>query len=158
MEPLHRMPNAPAKVNAALRRQRVLDLRKVGGSYRKIAEKLGVSYETVRKDLNTSLAELSEEEQRKAAECRALDLMRLDMSLNSIARLVAEGHLGAIDRWHRNIEVRMKILGYAAPEKRAVEMTGGLVGLSDEDLQRRAREITAAIEAAQSAEEAGADE
>src|SRR5688572_28673291 len=66
------------RIQAAERRQRALDYRKAGASYRAIGDALGVSEKTAHGDVQQALASLAAQEQASAEQLRALELARLD--------------------------------------------------------------------------------
>ena len=59
------------------RQLKALEYRIGGWSYRKIGEKLGISYEQVRRDVDGELKRLADENLDKADELRQLELERL---------------------------------------------------------------------------------
>ena len=126
------------KLRIAQRRQRVLALRKLGGSYRDIARAIAQEFDqpgyeqgAVSKDLSQILDELHQLTLQDAEQLRQMELERLDAAQIAIARQVQAGDLYAIDRWIRIIETRCKILGLYLPpaERLAREETTGEIEL-----------------------------
>ncbi len=137
MVQLRHKPTSKEKMRAKERRQKVLDMRLLGASLRRIADKIGVSHETVRNDLQKALEELSETERAKAEHLRGLELQRLDVALNAIGSKVLEGDLGAIDRWLKISERRARLLGLDAPDASNIHVTGSaLTEMSNDELRR----------------------
>lgn len=71
-------PNLSSRVPKAERRNRVIELRRQGLSREKIAELIGWSHETVRRDENYYLAKLDQENLAAAAALRAEQYQRLE--------------------------------------------------------------------------------
>jgi len=137
MVQLRHKPTSKEKLGAKERRQKVLDMRLLGASLRRIAEKIGVSHETVRGDLQKALEELSETERAKAEHLRGLELQRLDVAVNAIGSKVLDGDLGAIDRWLKISERRARLLGLDAPDASNIHVTGSaLTEMSNDELRR----------------------
>lgn len=80
------------RIGAADRRQRALELRKAGASYRAIGATLGVSEAQAHRDVQDALARLAELELTSAAELRALEMARLDDLALTAARILAATH------------------------------------------------------------------
>lgn len=102
------------------RRAKVVELRKKGYSYRAIADEIrqvpqfgqpSYSEATAREDCKHALRQLAEDTRNDVVELRQLELERLNLALSSIALLVEQGSLPAIDRWLKTIDLRCKILG-----------------------------------------------
>ncbi len=69
---------APERLTAAERRQRAVELRKLGFSYQKIADQMGISVSGAYKMVTTALREINERTAESAQELRRLELERLD--------------------------------------------------------------------------------
>lgn len=128
---------------AAERRQKALDLRKAGNSYRAIGAQLNISEAQAHTDVQTALARLAALELASADELRTLELARLDTLAVEAARILSETHpyvsggkvlpniaddgprLQAIDRLLRISESRRKLLGLDAPAKTALTNPDG---------------------------------
>ena len=105
-------------MTAAERKQRAVELRKLGFTYQKIADQLGVSVSAAHKMVMTALKELNEKTVEGAEELRRLELERLDEWLLRIAQEIKNGNvLGAIDRGVRIMDRRAKLLGLDAPQR-----------------------------------------
>jgi len=128
-------PTSKQNLEAAERRNRVLDMRLLGASLRQIAKKVNCSHETVRLDLQRALRELHEEQTDKMEHLRGLELSRLDLAWQAIANKVLEGDLAAIDRFVKLSERRAKLLGMDEPTKISLPVNG-LGDMTNEDLQR----------------------
>ena len=114
------------KITAAERRQKVIELRKAGGSYRAIGIQVGVSAEQVRRDLNQALAGLQQEENGATAQMRQLESERLD----SLTLAFWKGAIEQKDPDAANIVLkcmdrRAKLYGLDKPEQLQISQTGG---------------------------------
>ncbi len=101
----------PKDAELAERRATVLNMRKSGATIKQIADKLGVSDGTVHNDLVVTLKQLQERTIELGDSLRELELARLDSALIAIAKQVQDGHLGAVDRMVKIVELRAKLLG-----------------------------------------------
>ena len=102
---------APAKIPAAIRREKTLELRASGQSIRAIADKLGVSKSQVQRDIEKELRAAAEERRKIAGLIIDLELAKLDALEESAWEHIAAGELSAIDRVLRSMERRAKLLG-----------------------------------------------
>lgn len=113
---------APERVIAAERRVKALELRKLGFTYRRIGEQLGVTESAAHKMVTKSLQELNEKSAESAVEVRRLELERLDEWLLRVAQEMKNGRtLAAIDRGIRIQNRRARLLGLDAPTKIVTE-------------------------------------
>lgn len=94
-----------------LRRQRVLEMRKAGLSYRVIAKQENVSRRQIIYDFNKAVEEAACGRQITTHTERSLELQRLEMALVALISRVREGDLASIDRWLRLCESRRRLLG-----------------------------------------------
>lgn len=117
------------RIDAAERRQKALDLRKQGHSYREISTLLNISVGQAHADVSTAIKRLAELEQASADEYRTMEQARLDAYMLEADRILAATHpyvaggkvlpdladdgprLRAIDRLLRISESRRKLLG-----------------------------------------------
>lgn len=109
------------QIKITQRRNKALELRKTGASYRQIAdmlrsnEEIGTTSRYSRfcayADVREALKEAREQTQETATELREIEVQRLDMASVAIAKMVRDGNLGAIDRWIKIIESRCRLLG-----------------------------------------------
>ncbi len=104
-------------INIAQRQGQALELRASGASLRQIAERLGVSHEQIRLDIQAALSEAIKENVNNAETLRTMEVHRLDNMLLRIQPLINAGDLKAIDRGLRISEQRAKLLGLYAPQK-----------------------------------------
>ncbi len=114
--------NSQHKTEIAEKKQKCLELRKCGGSFRFIAEQQNISLGQVHKYVSDALSEISQLTANDAEQLRELELQRLDTATLAIAKLVRQGHLGAVDRWLRISERRSKLLGLDAPIQQQVKL------------------------------------
>lgn len=105
------------------RRKTALGLRRGGSSYRQIADVLHVSHTQIRSDIKAALALGRDELKKTAVEFVALEMERLDGYLVSINQQVANGHLGAIDRALRIMDMRISLLEAAGVVKKRMDLT-----------------------------------
>lgn len=122
--------NTGKKEGATERRIRVFDMRKAGWSYRKIADKEGVSEAQAFRDVQTTLKELKKLEHESAEEYRQMELERLDMLLEGLEPYAKVGNVGSVLAFLRVSESRRKLLGLDAPEKRDVTSDGKPIPLA----------------------------
>jgi transposase len=158
----------PKAAERVLRERKGIALRLAGATYAEIGEQLEMSesgaYRLVRRCLDRERARTEED----AETLRQIDLMRVERAILALWAQVKAGHLGAIDRLLRCLDIRAKYLGLYAPVRR--ELSGPEGGpiqheydfshLSDEELDAAiaAAEAAERGEAAEAAEEAGAEE
>jgi hypothetical protein len=114
--------NSKSQAEIAEKRQKCLELRKCGGSFRFIAEQQGISLGLAHKYIADALSEINGLMAQDAEQLRELELQRLDTATLAIAKLVRQGHLGAVDRWLRISERRSKLLGLDAPIQQQVKL------------------------------------
>lgn len=112
---LRHNPNSPQKFGARERRIQVLKYRIQHASLRAIADKLGVSHQTVANDLTKALDELHQTELKEARNFRMLELQRLELASNAIIERVLQGELEAVAQYRLLSESRRKLLGLDAP-------------------------------------------
>jgi hypothetical protein len=132
----------------AERRMRALNLRKAGGSYRQIAQQLGVSLNTAWADVNAELLELREQTKADAAEVRDLELQRCDEMILGLWPAVRRGDPKAVSAAVRVSERRSKLLGLDAPSKSEISgANGGPVELLEvrESLARKLAGLAARL-------------
>ena len=135
------------RLTAAERKQRAVELRKLGFSFQKIADQMGISQSGAHKMVVSALQELNERTVEGAEELRRLELERLDEWLLRIAQEIKNGNvLGAIDRGIRIMDRRAKLLGLDAPQRAEIAgPDGGPIEVADarerllEMIERRAR-------------------
>ena len=151
-----------------MRERKGIAPRLAGATYAEIGEQLEMSesgaYRLVRRCLDRERARTEED----AETLRQIDLMRVERAILALWAQVKAGHLGAIDRLLRCLDIRAKYLGLYAPAR--TEHTGKDGGpmkhehefshLSDEELDAAiaAAEAAERGEAAEAAEEAGAED
>lgn len=114
--------NSKSQAEIAEKRQKCLELRKCGGSFRYIAEQQNISLGLAHKYIADALSEINGLIAQDAEQLRELELQRLDTATLAIAKLVRQGHLGAVDRWLRISERRSKLLGLDAPIQQQVKL------------------------------------
>lgn len=102
---------APAKIPAAARREKTLELRASGQSIRAIADKLGVSKSQVQRDIEKELKAAAEGRKKIAGFIIDLELAKLDALEEKAWEHITDGELSAIDRVLRAMERRAKLLG-----------------------------------------------
>ena len=102
---------APAKIPAATRREKTLELRASGRSIRAIADKLGVSKSQVQRDIEKELQAAAEGRKKIAGLIIDLELAKLDALEEKAWEHITDGELSAIDRVLRSMERRAKLLG-----------------------------------------------
>jgi len=125
---------AAIQARGVARRNQALELRKKGATYQQIAETLrgtpGIpksyckanAYRDVMAELNGIIAANGE----AAESVRVMEIMRLDRLLVALDDGIEAGDPSAINTAIRIGESRRKLLGLDAPDKSAVEITGGM--------------------------------
>jgi hypothetical protein len=115
------MPKSKAgreRLTAAERKAKAVEMRKLGFTYQKIGDELGVTLSAAHKMVTTALQELNEKAAESASEVRRLELERLDEWLVRVAKVVQSGDtLSAIDRGLKIQARRAKLLGLDAPQR-----------------------------------------
>lgn len=100
--------------SAREREAKALDLRLLGYSYDRIAREIGYAHRSAaRKAIQRALNAIPRE---AALELRQIELERLDLAQQRIAKQIMTGHLGAIDRLLRIMDHRAKLLGLYEPQ------------------------------------------
>jgi hypothetical protein len=110
------------KINAAERRQKALDLRKGGASYRAIAKTTDVSVAQAWDDVNGGLLELADQEQEKVKVLRQLEVERLDSLLLAHWTKAMKGDVFSSGIILRISDRRAKLLGLDKPAQ--LDITG----------------------------------
>ena len=93
------------------RQSTALDLRKQGLSYRKIGERLKVSHEQARQDVEGMLTQLAALNRDKGEEFRALKLEQLDTAIEGVMPFVQAGSASHTAALTSVIEKQSKIAG-----------------------------------------------
>lgn len=106
---------SPQNVERQEKKLKALEYRLMHFSSRSIAEKLGVSHQTVMNYLNESMDELRRQETHKAADYRMMELQRLERASAAIMKPVLEGEISAVDEYRKLSESRRKLLGLDSP-------------------------------------------
>jgi len=104
------------------RQLEALSLRRRGLSYRAIGEKLGVSHEQARRDIDGELVRLARERDTNLEAERELELVRLDKIFDALDHWVNVGNPQVINAYLKAMERRAKLLGLDAPDKK--ELSG----------------------------------
>ncbi len=112
---LKNLPGSPDNVASQERRIKVLNYRIQHQSLRAIANKLGVSHQTVKNDLDKAMEELHGTETQRTADYRMMELQRLEVACSAIMRKVLDGDISAIDEYRKLGESRRKLLGLDSP-------------------------------------------
>jgi hypothetical protein len=97
------------------RRNKALELRKIGLSYRLIAKTLKISCRQAYNDVQRALEEGAGTEDDMVVLERNLTDQRLDAVITALHKHVHEGDYRAIDRWLRTCEIRRKLLRLDRP-------------------------------------------
>ncbi len=109
---------APERLTAAERKQRAVELRKLGFSYQKIADQMGISVSGAHKMVTTALKEINDKTADSAEELRRLELERLDEWMLRVAQEIKKGKvLPGIDRGLRIMNRRTRLLGLDEPTR-----------------------------------------
>jgi len=127
------------RINKIERTLQAFNLRKQGYSLREIATDLGVSHETVRKDITEMANQFLEEARDVHGTILAMELSRLDEMTRAIWLDARTGDLKAIETVLKIMERRAKMLGFdAAQITRSVQLSispDEISRMSDDELQ-----------------------
>lgn len=104
-------------IEAQERRAKAVQLRRMGWSYSRIANQLGMTKSSVHKAVTKALTETQQALDVEADTLRAQELERLDELQSHIWIEASKGNLKAVDRILKIIERRAKLLGLDAPTK-----------------------------------------
>ncbi len=114
---------SPDDVRGAVNRQRILELRKSGRTFRKIALKMGLSVSTVHEHFKTAISELHAVIGEKAEAVRTLEISRLDAQLEALWPKRADPRVS--DTILRIGQRRADLLGLDAPKNIRLAGEGG---------------------------------
>lgn len=120
--------STPEDVRLSERRDKVMQMRVAGFTLKQIAKAVGVSHETVRKDISLELMRVKNESADAVDELRLISHERLEALIRRLWNKVhvadpkAEIDYHAVDRMMRAIATHARIMGYEAPQKRQVDM------------------------------------
>lgn len=129
-------PDSKQRLSAKLRRIKTVELRTYGMTLRQIGEQLGVSYETVRKDMDKALADLHEVEIKGADKMRTFISAQYDLVLRATAKRVVDGDMNAADRYLKALDAKRKLYGVDEPIKQEVSVqTTPISEMSNEELE-----------------------
>lgn len=117
-------PSAPNKVTAAQRREKALEARKAGYTYKAIGESLGITEQGAYKSVMRALSIINKNIAETAEEVRTIELERIDNLFKVMYKQALKGNQGAVDRCIRLMDRRARYLGLDAVERK--EMTGQL--------------------------------
>jgi len=122
----HQLPAPGEDVQNAARDEKILDLRRRGWSFRRIAAAAGIGRSTACKVVHAHLDIIAAECSEHTQEIRAQEIERLDACVEAIwSQVVDDGNLQAIDRILRLSAQRASLLGLNAPTKvAATDPTG----------------------------------
>jgi len=104
------------------RRMQALDMRKLGFSYRKIADRLGIDHQTAWRDVNAALKHLISLGDDSADELRQLELERLDKIIEGMSNWVDAGAYNQANTIIKAIDRRAKLLGLDKPSEIKVDI------------------------------------
>ena len=110
-----------------MRRTRALTLLSDGKTKREIAATLGVSVQTVSRDISWMIAHEKADNPERVGEIREIETQRIDAWLSRASKLLDNAdpdiQLKALDRVVKLAERRAKLLGLDAPVKQEIETT-----------------------------------
>ena len=106
-----------ARLKGAENRNRALELRKSGASYRQIGEAIGISMQRAHQLVMDELDRLAQLRLGNVDELRRLELERLEMASIPVVAKMKKGDLRAALVWIKLSESRRKLLGLDAPVK-----------------------------------------
>ncbi len=115
-------PDPKHEAEIELRRNRAIQLRVEGWSYREIAEELKVSVSTAFGDVESVIERNRQEANENAEKARRIALQRIDVAVRGLMPDVRSGNARSAEVMAKLEERRAKLIGLDAPEKR--ELTG----------------------------------
>ena len=113
------------KEGAALRRVEATTLRVAGWGYQLIANRFGVSIGQAYQDVQRHIRDVAAAAAEDTAECRRLELARLDHFLERLQAQVTKGETKAIETALKIAKRRADLLGLDAPTKQVVTGDAG---------------------------------
>lgn len=124
---------------------KILELRRMGWTYREIAAKLGLSADYVYTSLNRSMRDLILAQRDEAEVLQAVEGERLHLAMKAIGEKVRRGELACIDRWIRLSESYRKLYGLDAPTVIKADLRfQALERMTDDELEKLAAQATEA--------------
>ncbi len=113
---------AAASVRSLDNREQALELRKLGLSYTRIAERLGCNRTTAYRYVKDALDALKSECDEHAEDVRRIELERLDSAQAALVKRVLSGDVRAIEVTLKIQERRARMLGIDAPTRAEHEL------------------------------------
>jgi hypothetical protein len=107
------------------KRQKAIDLRRLGCTYREIADQIGASPGYSFKLVTQALKRIRQETNEIAEDARTLELERLDNLWRYAYQAVINGDVAAIDKAVKVMDRRARLLGLDAPSRQ--EISGELL-------------------------------
>lgn len=132
--PKHRFRPASEQTRITMNRQRAIELRRDGKSYRAIAEALGVNIRTAYDYVQAELIALREVTIRDTHSLRALELERCDDLYSKLRRRIDKGDPFAIGVALKILERRSKLLGIDVPDR--LDVIGALTAVSPDQIAK----------------------
>jgi len=129
----------PARIHAAERQARALELRKAGATFQQIADQLGYANRAAAR--NAVMRALQSIIGEPAQELRQLELERLDAMMLGLWPRARKGDEAAVDRVLKIMERRAKLLGLDTPAR--TDVTVHQVDATDTALAELLREAKA---------------
>lgn len=121
------------RIEAQERRAKAIQLRRMGYSMGRIAERLGMSKSSVHKTITKAIDSLQKDIEQDAERARAQELDRIDELQSYLWLNASKGNTQAVEKIIKLMERRHKLLGLDAPNKVAAtdpdgdEARGGVV-------------------------------
>jgi hypothetical protein len=117
-----RSKTGASAIRAAERREKAVELRLAGATYRGLAKVLGVSLVQIQRDLTQAMAELAERTCTEAEKLRAVESERLYKMIGYSWKAAQQGDQRSIANIVRISESLRRLWGLDAPERK--ELTG----------------------------------
>lgn len=143
---LHEVPTGDRKTVAiggrlarAQRKQRILELRAAGMTAEQIAEVVGTSKQSVAKIIGKALKEWAEDTSSNVEMVRQQKLYELDQLKRAIWPRALRGELAAVREAARIIQIQARISGAEAPVKVEREVSIGIHGIDNDEIDRLER-------------------
>jgi len=120
---------AAQRIASAEKREKALELRKMGFSYEKIGAQIGCSKQHVHRMVTEELGKLRACNYNKAEDLRILQAERIAFALKQVMEAINQGDIAAVDRLCRLLDREAKLFGLDAAIRQ--EISGNLTASSE---------------------------
>ncbi len=120
---------AAQRIASAEKREKALQLRKMGFSYEKIGEQIGCSKQHVHRVITEELGKLRESNYASAEDLRTLQAERIAYAINQVMIAINTGDITAVDKLCRLLDREARLFGLDAATR--TEISGALTSSSE---------------------------